>query len=205
MIQFIPHAYKTVLEIGCGEGNFRENLDLNNEYWGVEANQQSCAVATQKLDTALYGLYDEVEHNIPDNYFDLIICNDVIEHMDGHIEFLNGIKNKLSANGTLILSLPNVRQVSNLYNLLFKKDWEYKDAGVLDRTHLRFFTKKSMLRLFKETGWEIEHFKGLNRYGSNRYGPRFFLSYLLQFIYGFDSVYLQFGARLAPSTNIENS
>ena len=76
---FIPEQYSKILEIGCGEGNFRENLKKKNEYWAIEPVQDIAKRASEKLDKVYIGTYHEMEDRIPDNYFDLVVCNDVIE------------------------------------------------------------------------------------------------------------------------------
>lgn len=200
MSALLPPVYSRVLEVGCGLGNFRSNLLLKHEYWGVEQNPEAAASAEQKLDKVILGAYDETHEQLPNNYFDLIICNDVIEHMEHHIEFLLKIRDKLSDDGSLVISIPNVRLISNLNQILFAKDWKYIDAGILDRTHLRFFTKKSLIRVLNETGWHIDEIKGINRHGSRDGGPRLILSYIAQLIYGFDCAYWQFAARVTDTS-----
>lgn len=199
MKKFVPSNYSRVLEIGCGEGNFRSNLELKHEYWGVEQDVRAASEAIKKLDSVLTGEYREVESNLPDSYFDLIICNDVIEHMEHHVEFMVNIKKKLVPQGSLVISIPNVRLLSNLNQILFARDWQYSDAGILDKTHLRFFTKKSLIRLLRETHWQIDLLEGVNRYGGRDGGPRLIFSYLAQLIYGFDSAYWQFAARVSDN------
>jgi 2-polyprenyl-3-methyl-5-hydroxy-6-metoxy-1,4-benzoquinol methylase len=205
MTQFLPDKYHRVLEVGCGEGNFRSNLELKHEYWGVEQDPRAASEANKKLDSVLVGEYQQVEADLPDNYFDLIICNDVIEHMEHHVDFMLNIKNKLAQGGSLVISIPNVRLLSNLNHILFARDWQYCEAGTLDRTHLRFFTKKSLTRLLNETHWRIELIKGINRYGGRYGGPRLILSYLAQLIYGFDCAYWQFAARVSDPQQNETS
>lgn len=199
MKQFLPSEYNRVLEVGCGEGNFRSNLDLEHEYWGVEQDARAASEAEQKLDFVLVGEYQQVEPELPDHYFDLIVCNDVIEHMEHHIDFMLKLKKKLAPGGSLVISIPNVRLLSNLNHILFSKDWQYRQAGILDQTHLRFFTKKSLTRLLNETHWHIDMLKGINRYGGRDGGPRLALSYLAQLVYGFDCAYWQFAARVSDN------
>ena len=62
----------------------------------------------------------------------------------------------------MIISLPNVRHIRNLFDLIVRKEWEYQDAGVLDRTHLRFFTKKSATRMVREAGYSLEVCQGID-------------------------------------------
>lgn len=192
---FLPAQYSIVLEIGCGEGGFRSNLNEVQEYWGVEPVEAIAKHAQKRLDKVLVGTYEDVENLIPNNYFDLVICNDVIEHMPDHDKFLQSIKNKIKSNGCLVASVPNVRYIGNLMELLVRKDWRYKDEGILDRTHLRFFTMKSLIRTLNENEFSVEQIGGINSHQ-----PRSLLKQLLYFIaiiiFGKDIKYLQFGIRV---------
>jgi len=195
MTSLLPEKYFTVLEIGCGEGNFRNNLTKKNEYWGVELVDSAGKIAAQKLDHVLIGPYEELSNQIPDNYFDLVICNDVIEHMTDHDCFFQSIKNKISTNGFLIASIPNVRYHKNLYNLLIHKDWKYVDQGILDKTHMRFFTKKSILRTVVNHGFIVEECIGINDSWYKNFLDRC-IYFASRKILGEDIKYLQFGIRL---------
>lgn len=196
----LPLKYSRVLEIGCGHGNFRSNLKEENEYWGVEPIHAAAIQAESKLDRLLEGFYDEVADLLPDNYFDLIVCNDVIEHMADPWSFLKNIKSKMTVDSCLVCSIPNVRYLLNLYEVCVKKDWLYKEYGILDRTHLRFFTRKSFNRVFKECGYVVDSCKGLNGIGDMRKGLVGFavrtLCFGLQIVLGDDIKYPQFGMRI---------
>lgn len=162
MISFLPGYYSKVLEIGCANGEFVKYLRNDCEVWGCEMNLAAAEIASTKLFKIIVGKYSEIVNEIPDNYFDLIICNDVIEHMDDHDWFLNSIYKKVVKGGFLIGSVPNVRHVRNMYNLIVLKDWEYTDSLTLDRTHLRWFTFKSLKHAFIRNNWKIEVIKGIN-------------------------------------------
>ncbi|MBX9676897.1 MAG: class I SAM-dependent methyltransferase [Methylotenera sp.] len=162
LIAFLPQQYRTVLEIGCGTGGFKNSLNPGIEIWGIEPNQSASEQAKMKGYKVLTGLYDNVENQCPDHYFDLIICNDVIEHMIDHEKFLVDIKSKMKSDAVMIGSIPNIRYYTVLFNLLFKKDWEYQETGVLDKTHLRFFTEKSLKRTLEKSGYYVEKFAGIN-------------------------------------------
>jgi 2-polyprenyl-3-methyl-5-hydroxy-6-metoxy-1,4-benzoquinol methylase len=191
----LPPDYSRVLEIGCGEGKFRENLNAAKEYWGVELVESAAKQAENVLDRVLTGSYQEVEELIPNQYFDLIVCNDVIEHMPDHDWFLQSIQQKLKKGGYVVASIPNVRYIKNLWELLVKKDWKYREQGILDRTHLRFFTRKSMIRTLKENGFIIEQMIGLNPY--RPHNPFSWMRYLIMMlVLGSDIRYLQYGFRL---------
>ncbi len=195
MMAFLPDEYSKALEIGCGAGAFIGALDPSTERWGVEQNSAAAKSAATRADKVLIGSFESVKKELPDNYFDLIICNDVIEHIEHHELFLEDLKNKLSNHGSLVVSIPNVRFLPNLLELLFRKDWRYREMGVLDKTHLRFFTRKSLIRSLEDTGWSVEKIRGINRYGNRLLGPKRIISYIGQVIFGFDTAYLQFGAR----------
>lgn len=95
--------------------------------------------------------------------FDCVVFNDVLEHLVDPWEALGASINLLSPSGCIVSSIPNVRYYKVLKQLLFKKDWRYVEAGILDRTHLRFFTEKSILRLFHTCGYRVDVIKGINK------------------------------------------
>jgi len=194
MVQFLPSEYSKVLEIGCNVGNFRQFLSKPCQYWGIEPFEEAANIAKTKMDKVLVGFYDNVENEIPDNYFDLVIANDVIEHMEQPWNFLKSIKEKMTEKASLVLSIPNVRYYVNLKNLLLYKDWKYEDSGILDITHLRFFTKKSIIRLLNEQGYQIEKMQGINPIMVRKRHLPFYL--LAKFIFGADIEFLQFGVKV---------
>jgi len=156
------------------------------------------------IDKVLVGEYLSVCHNLPDNYFDLVICNDVIEHMLDERVFFESIKSKIANDASIVGSLPNVRFVNNLYELMVQKDW--RDAGILDRTHLRFFTKKSICRTLDQCGFELCDMRGVNKMynldkprGNTRRIKRLLqgtVSNICSLTLGRDTVYLQYGFRV---------
>jgi 2-polyprenyl-3-methyl-5-hydroxy-6-metoxy-1,4-benzoquinol methylase len=193
MVQFLPNEYSKVLEIGCNVGNFRQFVNKSCEYWGIEPFEEAANIAKTKIDKVLVDFYDKVADKIPDNYFDLIIANDVIEHMEQPWNFLQSIKKKMTENASIVLSIPNVRYFYNLVELLFHKDWKYIDCGILDITHLRFFTEKSIIRLLNENGFEIEEMKGINPVKvGRRHLPKYWLA---KIVLGADIEFIQFGVR----------
>ena len=161
MLKFIDIKVSRILEIGCGEGNFATNF-TDIEYWGVEQATQHAKAAEQKGLRILNGLYEDVEDKIPDSYFDLIVCNDVIEHMIDPMGFLKDIKKKLKPTGKLIASIPNIRYAPILHKLIFEADFEYVQSGIMDYTHLHFFTYKSFRRIAESTGWNVDLIEPIN-------------------------------------------
>lgn len=162
--RLIPKNIKTFLDVGCAEGNLA--LAVKNttkcETWGVEPVQEIALEAKGKLDKVIVATVEESIDKMPENYFDCITFTDVLEHLVDPNKVLTEIKCKLSKDGTIVVSLPNVRFKKNISNLVFKKDWKYENEGILDRTHLRFFTKISMIRMFEEAGYEVLDIHGIN-------------------------------------------
>ena len=161
MVEFLPETYHHVLEIGCAEGAFSSYLNSGAELWGVEMNSSVAEVARHKMHQVLAGAYMDVADLLPDYYFDLIICNDVIEHMPDCDDFLDAIRLKIAAGGYLVGSVPNVRYYRNMWSLVVGKDWKYEDSGILDRTHQRFFTEKSLNRTLCEHGFQVLKLRGI--------------------------------------------
>ena len=155
---------KRVLEIGSAAGGFRTHFG-DVEYWGVEPVRDVAEASRGRLTHVLVGTYAEVADRIPDDYFDLVVCNDVIEHMPDPAAFLVSVSSKVARGGRLVGSVPNVRYLPVMFGYLFLKDWKYNPAGgVLDDTHLRFFTRKSLVRTLRETGsWQVERVRHLTQ------------------------------------------
>lgn len=201
MLPFLPATYCKVLEVGCGTGVFVSQLDQSAEIWGIELSKVAAEEAEQRLYRVIQGAFEDVHMLLPQGYFDLIICNDVIEHIADHDSFLDIIKQKLSPVGVLVASIPNVRHWKNIKELLFEADWRYRDAGILDRTHLRFFTEKSIRRTFMQHGFELESFAGINKIKWKRY-PLLCLLALLTFGKSADMRSQQFGLRARLNNSI---
>ena len=205
--RLLPSQYYKVLEIGCGEGIFHTHLNKNCEYWGIEPFEAAANCASKILYKVLVGTYEEVFDRLPDRYFDLIICNDVIEHMADHNAFFLSIKHKMKEDSFIIGSIPNVRYFHNLTAMLIKKDWLYADEGILDRTHLRFFTEKSLKRTFIEHKFIIEEFYGIHGLRNRGTSVKNIIKKLIIYILGTDTKFRQFGFRIkyttSPSINLE--
>ena len=162
MRRFLPGRCGKVLEIGCGEGYFSAGIVGAEERWGIEPDSDAARAARSHLDRVINAGFEEALAELPPDHFDTVVCNDVIEHMPDHDRFLETIKTRMSPRGVLVGSIPNVRYYRNLFGLMLAKDWQYQDAGILDRTHLRFFTKKSLRRTLLAHGFRIDAMRGIN-------------------------------------------
>jgi 2-polyprenyl-3-methyl-5-hydroxy-6-metoxy-1,4-benzoquinol methylase len=165
MIQFLPSNPGKILDVGCGNGAFAEALKgiTKAEVWGIEYMEDQAEIALEKLDKVFSGPCEHFLDELPDNYFDAIYFNDVLEHLVDPYMVLDKIKNKLAHNGVVISSIPNVRHHKTFLKTLFLKDWKYLDHGVMDKTHLRFFTGKSIRAMYEDLGYTVLLHKGLNK------------------------------------------
>jgi len=192
---FLPGNYRNVLEIGCGAGLFRANLRSECTYTGVEPSPTAAETARKSLDNVLLGTFDSVAAELPVDHFDLVICNDVIEHMIDHDAFLENIKRHMAPGATLLGSVPNVRYCVHLWHLMVGKDWKHEEHGILDRTHLRFFTLKSWRQTLQAHGYSIDVLQGVTEpnWGTNL--VRRWVKLGLANLVGADSKYLQIAFR----------
>ncbi len=150
-----------VLDVGCASGALSETLykNKNCRVYGMEANVESVEKANaKKIFSALhlFDLNNLREDSFPEykNFFDYIICADVLEHLCNPLDVLKKLCGYLKDSGQIVISLPNVAHASIKANLLLN-DWTYTKIGILDETHLRFFTANSLPEFFQKAGLEI--------------------------------------------------
>ena len=157
MLAFIPAATRTLLDVGCGRGAFASNIKHKRgvEAWGIELNPQAAKVATTRLDRVLQGDIMTLMPTLPAARFDCVVFNDVLEHLVDPYAVVTEARRLLSPSGVVVASLPNVRYWQVALDLLWRGKFDYADSGVLDRTHLRFFTKRSIASLFEERGYRV--------------------------------------------------
>lgn len=165
MLQFIPANAQTFLEVGCGAGYFGEALKRGSsqrEVWGIEPNEQSSTQAKERLDHVVLGELRAGMAELEGKSFDCIIFNDVLEHLTAPEQALLDCKEYLTEGGTVVASIPNILFFYQIYEILLEQDWKYRESGILDSTHLRFFTRKSILRMFASCGYEVVRIEGIN-------------------------------------------
>ncbi len=162
MMQFMPQKIERSIEFGCSNGLFSKSLKerYQAECWGVDLNPESIDQAARHLDRAILGEAITVLEHLPADYFDCLICNDFLEHLPYPELFIHKIAGSMKQGAFLVASLPNVRSWSNILELVIHKDWRYKESGTLDKTHLRFYTIRSLRRFLEECNLEIEVIQG---------------------------------------------
>lgn len=164
MLAYIPKNARHFLELGCGSGGFgallRENFH-DAHITGVEIHPQSAQEARQRLDRVIEQPVETALESIPAASIDCVVCNDVLEHLLDPWSVLLQIRTVLQPHGSVVSSIPNVRHFPVFKNYFLGADWRYEKWGVLDRTHLRFFTKSSIERMFSETGFRTSLIEGI--------------------------------------------
>jgi SAM-dependent methyltransferase len=139
-----------VLDAGCGFATTSARIQtLGNEVTGIEESAVACEVASKRLSRVVQA--DLQQADLGDETFDVLIFADVLEHVPWPVGVLRNYLRWLAPGGSVIVSLPNVGLWSVRFAHLFGR-WEYEETGVLDRTHLRFFTRKSARWLLGECG-----------------------------------------------------
>jgi 2-polyprenyl-3-methyl-5-hydroxy-6-metoxy-1,4-benzoquinol methylase len=150
-----------LLDVGCGSG-YQSNFirkKFKFEVHGIEEIKSLKEKLNKNLDKSiLENLNDKkkISKIIKSNYYDYIIFSDVLEHIVDPVDILNFYKKFLKKNGFIIVSVPNVANIYQRLLLLFGV-FSYQEAGVMDKTHLRFFTKKTLISCAKEANLKIVH------------------------------------------------
>jgi 2-polyprenyl-3-methyl-5-hydroxy-6-metoxy-1,4-benzoquinol methylase len=164
MLKYIPPTARTTLEFGCGFGGFSALLKdrRKTESWAVEIDGAAAQEASKKLDTVIHADALASIARIPDKHFDCVIFFDILEHLADPYSLLLAVKQKLTETGVVVASIPNIRYYRAFMDFVIHGNWEYRDQGVMDRTHLRFFTRKSIINTFERLGFRILTLEGIH-------------------------------------------
>jgi 2-polyprenyl-3-methyl-5-hydroxy-6-metoxy-1,4-benzoquinol methylase len=152
-----------VLDIGCGTGALSETIKRRQSAHvvGMELVPDMAEQAKTRLDDVIVGNLDEIdlEARLAGRSFDCIICGDVLEHLKESWSTLDILAEHLTSGGVIVASLPNIRHMSTLLSLIVFGYWPYRDRGIHDRTHLRFFTLRNIRELFSGASLGISTLK----------------------------------------------
>jgi SAM-dependent methyltransferase len=150
----------SVLDVGCGAGevlvHFRRLGTARTA--GIELVPSAADVARGRpeVDEVVTGDFQTVPLPFADESFDLVVASHVLEHVTDPWRALDQLVRLVRPGGQLIGSLPNVRHHSVWRALVLHGEWRYVDEGILDRTHYRFFTRRSMVELLEGAGLVVE-------------------------------------------------
>ena len=155
LLERIPLAARTVLDVGCGAGSLLaayRRLNPAALLYGIEPDSVTAAIAATRLDEV--AVADVEQDPVPfeiDGGFDCVIYGDVLEHLRDPFAVLRQQAAVLAADATVLISIPNVEHWSFVARLL-GGNWDYEDIGLFDRTHLRWYTRQTMHRGLLECG-----------------------------------------------------
>ena len=160
------HTDSTVLDLGCGSGALGKYLTETkscicdgltwSEAEAEHARPHYRSVVVDNLETS-----DLLSH-FPKQQYDYIVCADVLEHLSRPERIVNTCRSLLAPGGKLLISVPNAAYCGLIAELM-QGEFKYREEGLLDRTHLRFFTRRSLSRFIHENQWQLEHLEAIER------------------------------------------
>ena len=151
-----------ILDVGCWNGTLGRVLAHvpGMAIDGVERDREQAEHARRTGYRTVYCLDLNLDSiRTIDRQYDFIFFGDVLEHLQNPLKILQDSRALLSPNGKTLVSLPNIAFLTCRLNHLLGR-WNYADYGIMDRTHLRFFTKRSMIELLREAGYDVEWIEG---------------------------------------------
>jgi len=148
---------KRILDVGCAAGELGAALKQAGarEVVGIEASAEAAVLARARLDRVLVGDAQSPDLPLEPSSFDYVIFADVLEHMVDPWSALAALTRYVRADGRVVASIPNMRFYAVIARLIFNT-WGYRESGILDSTHLRFFTLPTIRELFADAGLRIE-------------------------------------------------
>jgi SAM-dependent methyltransferase len=155
----LPAFSARVLEVGCGGGRTLEYLKQTRRAgWtcGIELVDEVAGEAAARVDQVIAGDVEQLDIPIAPGSLDLILLLDVLEHLVDPWRVMTRLTGLLRPGGHVIASLPNVRHHSVVLPLVMRGRWSYAPSGVLDRAHLRFFTRQSAVALVETAGLKVD-------------------------------------------------
>jgi len=169
ILPLLPDHANRIFEVGCGAGetlSFLRSAGRCEWAGGIEIVGAAAEAARGKIDMVLEGSIEEVELPFDRHSIDVILCLDVLEHLIDPWSVVRRLHVLLKPQGALICSIPNVRYFRVVLPLLLLGRWRYEEQGILDRTHLRFFTRESAIALVECSGMKVDMVRstGLERW-----------------------------------------
>ncbi|SCB08486.1 Methyltransferase domain-containing protein [Bradyrhizobium shewense] len=152
----LPKQCSSILEVGAGAGatlRWLKGYYPNAETTGVEINPALSDELGRNVDRAIIGSVDEIIVQL--KKYDLILLLDVLEHLPDPSATLQSLAKTLNPGGRVIISVPNIAHFSVSLPLLLHRRFDYQEAGILDRTHLKFFVEDTAIKLLSDAGLKV--------------------------------------------------
>jgi len=144
-----------VLDVGCGSGEIARLMrEKDCTVIGLELDSEKAAKAGTYCEQVLVGDIETMPLAFEPESFDVFVLSNILEHLRDPVATLRRLVPLLRPTGRILVDLPNVAHWDVRLRLL-RGRWDYEDAGILDRTHLRFYTRKTAREMLRETGFEI--------------------------------------------------
>lgn len=196
MLKFVPESARSVLEVGCSSGAFGALVKSRQdcEVWGIEPNSDAAKLASTRLDKVISGTFQAEMPELKGRLFDCIVFNDVLEHVPNPEKILEDSKKYLTSTGLVVASIPNILHFYQIVEILYHQDWRYREDGIMDNTHLRFFTRRSIVRTFETSGFQVLKIGGINA----SYGLKYRIANLILAGHLKDWKYVQFAVQARP-------
>jgi O-antigen biosynthesis protein len=161
-VEKIPDSSK-VLDVGCATGAIGEYLIKEKKclVYGVEMRADEANIAKKVLtdvviiDIEQSSSVEEILDMVKGEKFDVILATSVIEHLKDQTAFLKKCKKLLKQKGMIVASTPNIAHWTTRLSLL-KGNFDYTEYGILDNTHLHFFTIKTFRQLFEDNSFTVK-------------------------------------------------
>ena len=153
----IPPPLGCALDVGCGAGGVGRELRARGatRLVGVELDAEAAEIAASTYDEVLTMDALEALPFLEGQAFDTIVCYDILEHLYDPAALLAGLHELTAPGGKLHVSVPNARHASLFRDLYLRGTFGYTTWGHRDSTHIRWFTRKDMVRLLEESGWKV--------------------------------------------------
>ncbi|MCA8958743.1 MAG: class I SAM-dependent methyltransferase [Planctomycetes bacterium] len=167
LLELMREPWERALDVGCAEGAVGAALKDSNprgEVTGIELDAAMAATARTRLDDVLEV---DAQTALDDlaatgRTFELVCCGDVLEHLVDPWSALRSIR-RLCPRGRVVVSLPNVGHWTTLWSVAVLGVWPYRDRGIHDRTHLRFFARNNLADLFARSGFALREVRRVHR------------------------------------------
>ncbi len=157
LLVHVPSSARSVLDIGCANGLFGEMLKKRQtcSVTGVDFDTELLDTAKGRLDKVINGDIEEIVGKGILGKYDCIICGDVLEHLKNPWKLVKGLKTHLKKGGLFIASTPNVANWAVIHEII-KGRWDYVPFSILSGTHIRFFTRQTLIELFEDSGYKVK-------------------------------------------------
>ncbi|MCX7177194.1 MAG: methyltransferase domain-containing protein [Proteobacteria bacterium] len=159
-LEMLATPPKRVLDVGCfcgGSGRWLKQRFPDCTVIGIEMLNKAAEIAAIDYDRVIAVPFEQVDFSDKDLLpcsFDAIIAADVLEHLYNPWKALGRLRPLLAPGGAIYLSLPNIRNL-HIMTALATGEWRYMGAGILDITHIRFFTRAQAIEMLQQTGWDV--------------------------------------------------